>query len=103
MVANCFKRIPRRQSVRETIGAEGRRYFPSFSRVPVSLLIGHVGWCPTASQFTAHRRDLRAGVTVLRVTSSDSSATVFHSFRSLCARGSPVWIVPCDPIEVISI
>ena len=92
--------------IRETIGAEGRRYFPLLFTLFVFILLGNMlGMIPYSFTFTSHiivtfamAIVVFAGVTVLGFARHG-----VHFFSFFVPPGAPVWMWPLlIPIEVIS-
>jgi F-type H+-transporting ATPase subunit a len=92
--------------IRETIGAEGRRYFPIIFTLFLFILIGNMlGMVPYSFTFTSHivvtfvlALTVFVGVTILGFVRHG-----FHFFSFFVPPGAPVWMWPLlIPIEVIS-
>lgn len=92
--------------IRETIGAEGRRYFPIIFTLFLFILIGNLlGMVPYSFTFTSH-----IVVTFVLALAVFTGATIlgfvrhgFHFFSFFVPPGAPVWMWPLlIPIEVIS-
>lgn len=92
--------------IRETIGAEGRRYFPIIFTLFLFILIGNMlGMVPYSFTFTSH-----IVVTFVLALAVFIGATIlgfvrhgFHFFSFFVPPGAPVWMWPLlIPIEVIS-
>ena len=92
--------------IRETIGAEGRRYFTIIFTLLLFILIGNMlGMVPYSFTFTSHivvtfvlALTVFVGVTILGFVRHG-----FHFFSFFVPPGAPVWMWPLlIPIEVIS-
>lgn len=92
--------------IRETIGPEGRRYFPIIFSLFMFILVGNMlGMIPYSFTFTSHIivTFALAFVVFVGVTILGFVRHGFHFFSFFVPPGSPVWMWPLlIPIEVIS-
>jgi F-type H+-transporting ATPase subunit a len=92
--------------IRETIGPEGRRYFPIIFSLFMFILVGNMlGMIPYAFTFTSHIivTFVLAAVVFIGVTILGFARHGFHFFSFFVPPGAPVWMWPLlIPIEVIS-
>ncbi|MFQ6018699.1 MAG: F0F1 ATP synthase subunit A [Kiloniellaceae bacterium] len=91
---------------RETVGSEGRRYFPAIFTLFMFILIGNLlGMIPYSFTFTSHIivTFAMAAVVFIGVTILGFVKHGFNFFSFFAPPGSPVWMWPLlIPIEVIS-
>jgi len=92
--------------IRETIGNEGRRYFPIIFTVFLFILIGNMlGMVPYSFTFTSHIvvTFVMALVVFVGVTLLGFARHGLHFFSFFVPPGAPIWMWPLlIPIEVIS-
>ena len=92
--------------IRETIGAEGRRYFPIIFTLFLFILIGNMlGMVPYSFTFTSHIvvTFVMALIVFVGVTILGFVRHGFHFFSFFVPPGAPIWMWPLlIPIEVIS-
>jgi F-type H+-transporting ATPase subunit a len=92
--------------IRETIGPEGRRYFPIIFSLFMFILVGNMlGMIPYSFTFTSHIivTFVLAFVVFVGVTILGFARHGFHFFSFFVPPGAPIWMWPLlIPIEVIS-
>jgi F-type H+-transporting ATPase subunit a len=92
--------------IRETIGAEGRRYFPLLFTLFMFILLGNMlGMIPYSFTFTSHIivTFVMAFVVFAAVTVLGFTRHGFHFFTFFVPPGAPLWMWPLlIPIEIIS-
>ncbi len=92
--------------IRETIGAEGRRYFPIIFTLFMFVLVGNMlGMVPYSFTFTSHIivTFAMASIVFIGVTVLAFVRHGMHFFTFFVPPGSPIWMWPLlIPIEVLS-
>ena len=92
--------------IRETLGAEGRRYFPIIFTLFMFVLVGNMlGMVPYSFTFTSHIivTFAMASVVFIGVTILAFVRHGMHFFTFFVPPGSPMWMWPLlIPIEVLS-
>lgn len=92
--------------IRETIGAEGRRYFPIIFTLFMFILVGNMlGMVPYSFTFTSHIvvTFVMASVVFIGVTILGLVRHGMHFFSFFVPPGSPIFMWPLlIPIEIIS-
>ena len=92
--------------IRETIGSEGRAYFPIIFTIFMFILAGNMlGMIPYSFTFTSHIivTFTMAAVVFIAVTILGFMRHGMHFFSFFVPPGAPVWMWPLlIPIEVIS-
>ncbi|RMF39075.1 MAG: F0F1 ATP synthase subunit A [Alphaproteobacteria bacterium] len=91
---------------RDTVGHEGRRYFPAVFTLFMFILVGNLlGMVPYSFTFTSHIivTFAMAAVVFVGVTILGFAKHGLHFFSFFVPPGSPVWMWPLlIPIEIIS-
>ena len=92
--------------IRETIGAEGRRYFPFIFTLFMFSLVGNMlGMIPYSFTFTSHIivTFVMAFTVFIGVTILGFARHGLHFFSFFIPPGAPIWMWPLlIPIEIIS-
>lgn len=91
---------------RDTVGQDGRRYFPAVFTLFMFILIGNLlGMLPYSFTFTSHIivTFVMAAIVFVAVTILGFAKHGMHFFSFFVPPGAPVWMWPLlIPIEVIS-